>query len=78
MDGHSTGCIGSFSTIAKNRLKVSASEKNLGFRVVSQMRSFRFSVRVSELHIQCLLNMSQLINLEKVDKVEGQVRTSLE
>ena len=74
---HPTGYLGYFSTAAK-KLKVIASEKNLGSRIVSQVSSFEFAAKVSELYNQGVLNMRQLITWENIDMIESQVKTNLE
>ena len=77
VDDHPTGYIGYFSTAAK-KSKVIASERNPGSMIGSQVSSFEFSARVSELYNQCVLNMRQLITWENIDKIETQVKTNLE
>ena len=65
-----------FSTV-RNKLKVMAPEKNLGSRVASKISSFEIATQVSEIHDQCLLNTSQLVNWGTIDKIEGQVRSNI-
>ena len=70
---HPTGYLGYFLTVAK-KMRDILNEKDLGSRLESQISSFEFAASISELYNQCVLNMSQLITWENIDRLEAQVK----